>query len=95
MRNYKTAISFLKSSEKITKAEGKHKGLDFEIRKYMKKALGLSDAAPNSYLYAPTEKGGIGLTSAFDEYKIQSIVQMHSMINVKDKYLRDLVRKSK
>ena len=91
MRNYKTAISYLKSSEKSTKSEGKHKGLDFQIRKYMKKALGLSDSAPNSYLYAPTEKGGIGLTSTFDEYKIQSIVQMHSMLNVKDVFRKSII----
>lgn len=87
-RNYKTATCYLENSQKTTKSEGMHKGLDFSIRRFIKSTYGLSKAGSNHFIYSPIECEELGFISLFDEYNIQSIIQLHRIFNSKDSKIR-------
>jgi len=63
--------------------------IERRIRALDKKVLGLNSGASNSYLYAPRNLGGVGLTSIVDEYLAQSLAHAIQILNCRNRETRD------
>lgn len=86
-----TATTYINGSLKTTKVYGTQRGLEFEIRKFIRSLSGLSRHSTKHILYAPKEAGGLGCTELIDEYFIQSLSQTLSLLNSPDELIKELV----
>ena len=66
-------------------------GWDIVVRKEHKEFLNLPHYASNSYLYTGKQHGGVGLTSVFDEYLVQSVTHSFYLLNSSDNFVKDAV----
>ena len=87
-RNYHTSAAFIRANS-ITVSEGERHGLDYIYRQAIRRLLGHSNSASIDHLYSPIDLGGVGCVSAWDEYKIQSMVQIIRMLTAKDYLIID------
>lgn len=58
------------------------KGPDKEIIKFIKKVLGISIIAPNSYLYTTIKYRGVGIVTLRAEYAIQLLCALFQNVYV-------------
>ena len=70
-------IPYGKLTESVT-------GWDINIRRFFKDVLGVPDNTSTPYIYVSRSNGGVGMTSAIDEYIIQSISHSFYMLNSTD-----------
>jgi len=66
-------------------------GWEIIVRKEHKEFLNLPLRASNSYMYTDRQHGGVGLTSVFDEYMVQSVTHSFYLLNSSDSFVKDAV----
>jgi len=71
---------------------GMQKGFDFTYRAEIRKIIGHTNTSSVDYLYTPVDLGGCGCVSAWNEYRIQSIVQFLRMLTANDEFIIQLAK---
>ena len=83
-RNYATSAALIRANSDVISLGGMQKGFDFSYRAEIRRILKHNSSSSVDYLYTPVELGGCGCVSAWDEYRIQSIVQLLRMLTARD-----------